>query len=275
MELRFGATVNCFYFHRFIGNVIHILNAGEVETMDIRKFGAYISKLRKDHDLTQSQLADLLNVTRQAVSKWEMGDSFPDISLLPNLSELFHITVDQLVNHGEPCRHESNIMIQIAKGRPEKVADMLHNQELPAQSVVNVAPMIKASTLDIISEGFGKHGIDIRHIVELAAYMNETGLTNLLKKASIEELDDSMLEKFIPFLDRESKDIIFSKIIDGELSSSLLAVMIPYLEMSNLYTLIDAAVLEGQLDADILKVLRSENHKKQMTIQKQGDGMIG
>ncbi|WP_374992218.1 helix-turn-helix transcriptional regulator [Paenibacillus sp. LHD-38] len=47
--------------------------------MDIKKFGAYISKLRKEHDLTQSKLAESLNVTRQAVSKWEMGDSFPDI----------------------------------------------------------------------------------------------------------------------------------------------------------------------------------------------------
>lgn len=48
---------------------------------DIRAFGAYIARLRKNMDLTQLKLSDRLNVTRQAVSKWEMGDSFHDIVL--------------------------------------------------------------------------------------------------------------------------------------------------------------------------------------------------
>lgn len=122
--------------------------------MDTRKFGAYISKLRKEKDLTQSQLADLLNVTRQAVSKWEMGDSFPDIALLPHLADIFHVTVDQILNYGEPSREENRMMHHILKGMPEKVAEMLENQELRADSVVHVAPLLKASTLGVISEGF-------------------------------------------------------------------------------------------------------------------------
>ena len=79
--------------------------------MDMRKFGASISKLRKEHDLTQSQLADRLNVTRQAVSKWEMGDSFPDISLLPRLAVTFNVTVDRLIHYGLPCSDDSPFMI--------------------------------------------------------------------------------------------------------------------------------------------------------------------
>ena len=46
---------------------------------DIKKFGAYTSKLRKKADMTQSELAERLNLTRQAISKYECGDSFPDI----------------------------------------------------------------------------------------------------------------------------------------------------------------------------------------------------
>jgi transcriptional regulator with XRE-family HTH domain len=49
---------------------------------DVRKFGAYLAWLRKSKDMTQSELSDILNVTRQAVSKYEKGDSFPDISIL-------------------------------------------------------------------------------------------------------------------------------------------------------------------------------------------------
>ena len=66
-------------------------SGGEV-VFEIKKFGAFISRLRKERDYTQSELADLLNVTRQSVSKWELGDSFPDISLLTKLSEIFCVS---------------------------------------------------------------------------------------------------------------------------------------------------------------------------------------
>lgn len=227
--------------------------------MDIQKFGAYISKLRKQHDLTQSELADMLNVTRQAVSKWEMGDSFPDISLLPHLSSVFHVSIDQMINYGQPCRNENKMMMQIVAGAPEKVAEMLENNELSVDSVVQIAPVLKASTLGTIAEGLAKHGIHIHHVVELATYLNETDLTHLLKTASFENFDETMLKKFVPFLDDESKGLLFTKIINNELNRSLLEPLIRYLDLSKYASLIEAAVLEGELDADILKLLRKEN----------------
>jgi len=71
-----------------------------VEYMNIVKFGAYISRLRKERDMPQSKLADMLNVTRQAVSKWERGEGFPDISILCSIAETFGKTVDELLNAG-------------------------------------------------------------------------------------------------------------------------------------------------------------------------------
>lgn len=224
--------------------------------MDIRKFGAYISKLRKSKDFTQSQLADLLNVTRQAISKWEMGDSFPDISLLPPLSEVFGVSVDQILNYGELSKNENRILLEVSKGTPEKVADMLQNGELQVGSIVNVAPILKASTLDIITKGLERHGIEINYIVELATFMNEEGLSNLLKLASLEKLDEEMLARFIPFLNKESKKMIFSKIIDGELSACLLLTMSPYLDPS-LFCQVESAVLDGRLDMEIFDKIRN------------------
>ncbi|MET3697744.1 DNA-binding XRE family transcriptional regulator [Bacillus oleivorans] len=55
-----------------------------------------ISKFRKQNGLTQEQLANRLGVTSQAVSKWENEQSCPDISLLPALSDLFRISLDEL-----------------------------------------------------------------------------------------------------------------------------------------------------------------------------------
>ena len=60
-------------------------------------FGEKISELRKKKGLTQEALAGELNVTSQAVSKWERGESMPDISLLPKLAEVLDISIDSLL----------------------------------------------------------------------------------------------------------------------------------------------------------------------------------
>ena len=56
-----------------------------------------IKQLRKEKGLTQSQLADELGVTDKAVSKWEVGEANPDISLLVKIAEVFNVTVDYLL----------------------------------------------------------------------------------------------------------------------------------------------------------------------------------
>lgn len=56
-----------------------------------------IAELRKNINMTQQEIADRLNVSFQSVSKWEIGSSMPDIALLPELAELFHVTADQLL----------------------------------------------------------------------------------------------------------------------------------------------------------------------------------
>lgn len=61
------------------------------------KFGQFIKEQRKKKSLTQRQLAKRLNISDKAVSKWEVGDSYPDISLLIPLANIFNVTVDELL----------------------------------------------------------------------------------------------------------------------------------------------------------------------------------
>ena len=65
--------------------------------MEKEKTGQLISELRKEKGLTQKQLADALNVTDKAVSKWERGLSFPDISMLEPLSDLLGVTIMEIL----------------------------------------------------------------------------------------------------------------------------------------------------------------------------------
>ena len=79
--------------------------------MDNIKTGALIRRLRKEHNMTQLQLAQKLNISDKAVSKWERGLGSPDVSLLSELSEIF-------------CVDISNILSGELKKSDPKTADM-------------------------------------------------------------------------------------------------------------------------------------------------------
>ena len=63
------------------------------------KIGEKIRAKRREHNLTQEELANMLYVSKAAVSKWENEESFPDITMLPQIAQLFHVTMDELFNY--------------------------------------------------------------------------------------------------------------------------------------------------------------------------------
>lgn len=69
-------------------------------------FNEKLKKLRKEEGLTQEQLAEKLNVSRQAITKWETGEGVPDIENIKQISNLFNVTIDELL------KEEKNINIE-------------------------------------------------------------------------------------------------------------------------------------------------------------------
>lgn len=65
--------------------------------MDELKVGARIAELRNINTMTQLELAERLGVTDRAVSKWETGGGYPDITLLPQIADIFHVSIDYLL----------------------------------------------------------------------------------------------------------------------------------------------------------------------------------
>ena len=70
------------------------------------KLGNRLAELRKEHHLSQEELAEKLNVSRQAISKWECGESSPDTDNLIELSKIYNISLDELVGNA-PAKEES------------------------------------------------------------------------------------------------------------------------------------------------------------------------
>lgn len=90
--------------------------------------GKRIARLRKDKGLKQEALAEMLGVSGQAVSKWENGQTCPDISLLPQLAQILGVTVDELLS-----------------GKQEKVSAV---QILPEDQRKSIKDMMLRITVD-------------------------------------------------------------------------------------------------------------------------------
>ncbi len=227
-----------------------IVNQGESTMFDTIKFGKALSTLRKNADMTQNEVADKLNLSRQAISKYERGESFPDISVLVMIAELFNVTLEQIIDYGEPTRGESSILKNVAKGNVDIATGDISD-------VINLAPLLKPSILTKISRQFEKNGIDITDLIILAEYLSDESVENLIENATFDEISDELLEKFVPLLNHDSKEIIFQKILDGEIDWHFIKVLLPYADY--IITQIEAAVVAGALPRETLDILNSYN----------------
>ncbi|WP_017415089.1 DUF5680 domain-containing protein [Clostridium tunisiense] len=68
-------------------------------------FQEQLQTLRKARGLSQEKLAEIIGISRQAVAKWEVGQSYPDIARLISISDFFNVSIDKLVNDYEENSH--------------------------------------------------------------------------------------------------------------------------------------------------------------------------
>ena len=196
-----------------------------------RKFGGHLSALRKKADMTQAELAERLNLTRQAVSRYETGEGMPDVSILILIADIFGVTVDSLVRAGE-----------LTGGAVE--------------DMIELAPYLRPSTLDRIAAAFADGGIDISHIVTLAEYLNDESVAGLLAHASFDDLTPELLERFLPMLDAGAKHTLLQRVIDGEMDWHFLELLLPY-SGYGLLSLVEAGIMEGAFPTEALDMLRA------------------
>lgn len=89
--------------------------------MDPRVTGAFIAECRKEKNITQKELGELLHVTDRAVSKWETGRAFPNVTLLESLGEALGVSVNELLAGKritpEEYRKEADEMLLASLGK--------------------------------------------------------------------------------------------------------------------------------------------------------------
>lgn len=232
----------------------------ELSMFDADLFCANLSILRRNADMTQSELADRLNLTRQAVSRYEKGDSFPDISILVKIAEIFGITIDELIGAGSPTEGEQELLKSAALGRD------LRTCHCNVQELENIAPFLKPSVLDRAVQGFAAQGIDISNFVSLFSYMSDKGFWELLSTTDFKQIDEALLEKMLPFLNFSAKLSIFDKIIHGEIDWHFLSVLLQHVRISD--AILETAVIDGVLDEGVLTLLRDFHEERYKNMKK-------
>lgn len=95
----------------------HQRNVAEVLIMDKQKTGNLIKEARVKKNYTQAELGDLLGVSNKAVSRWENGDSFPDVGILENLAAVLDVRIQDVITGDIGIQDESVVteVVRVAK----------------------------------------------------------------------------------------------------------------------------------------------------------------
>lgn len=113
--------------------------------MDNLKVGNFIKSLRKEKNMTQKELAKKIGLTDKAISKWERGLSFPDITILNSLAEIFDVDVSEILNGEKGTNKISNEDIEEKiKEAVEKVTLKKEKKEKRIRLFKNISGIISS-----------------------------------------------------------------------------------------------------------------------------------
>ena len=115
--------------------------------MDQKKIGLFLRKLRNEKNLSQEQLAEEFGVTSRSISRWENGNTMPDISIIIELADFYDVDIREII-HGE---RKSENMDKELKDTLVTVADYTNNENGKImQSAINMA-IITSVLFEIIT----------------------------------------------------------------------------------------------------------------------------
>ena len=181
-----------------------------------RAVGRRIASLRQEHSLTQQQLAAMLRVSHQAVSKWESGQALPDIQTMLELTQFFGVTVEQLLNGiAEPERATE------AEERCAEVQQSVDAGEAPGeekhmniQQLLQMTPFMSKEGVEEIAMKL-EGGVTAMQLARLAPFVRPECVEALLAKYQ-PQMNWDALRRLAPFMSRESVDKLARSIASGE-----------------------------------------------------------
>ena len=180
---------------------------------DMRKIGKRISELRRSKNITQTALADMMGISFQAVSNWERGESMPDISKLGDLSQIFGVSIDEILCNPRAAK----IVEEISAG--EKPDDMTAEElaetapiMTPAQAQENIEENLDKITLAQLAElKCVDNGCSVAEIAAVAPFMDEKAVGKIAFEMSDSKWTVADFALLCPFMDEDNIEKILSE----------------------------------------------------------------
>jgi transcriptional regulator with XRE-family HTH domain len=236
--------------------------------LDPRKTGAYISRLRREKDWTQLALAEKLHITPQAVSRWETGDSFPDIELLAEMSRLFGVSIDALL-YGAPAQPRplggraaaDEVLEQLAQGRPEQAAHLAAEDPEGVEALIDAGPLVRPSQMRKVVENMSGYRFTPEQVIELAAFVDGDLLDSLVNDLDPSQWDLQFLSEIAPYSSSATLDRMVAQVpLDG-VTAAQVADLAPFLSVQGLERLLSRlppGTLNKALLHELAAYLRAE-----------------
>ncbi|MCQ2471463.1 MAG: helix-turn-helix domain-containing protein [Clostridia bacterium] len=166
--------------------------------MEKQTMGAFISALRKAKGITQKELAEMLNVSDKAVSRWECDQTAPDIMLIPLIADIFGVTADELIRGGR-IKNEQTTDTQKSSKRLETILESKF-ASYKTKSVIPIAIVLVGIIIGIVSIllcDYREIAIGISLVLFVAAVTCQIiFLLNFKNSISTSDLNDEIISSF-------------------------------------------------------------------------------
>lgn len=193
---------------------------------DMQKIGKKIVSFRKQKNMTQMELADRLGISFQAVSNWERGNSMPDISKLPELADIFEVSLDELL--GE----KSSLVEAAVEG---KLEECMKDGDATEEEIKNVLPILKPKQIQNMAAN-----ADAQSIHAFLPFLDEDDVAELAREA---KENGQQFTMYLPFMDDE---VIAEWAREDWKNGKNIAMYLPFMDEDDVADMAKEALQQGR-----------------------------
>ena len=193
---------------------------------DMQKIGKTIVSLRKSKNMTQMELADKLGISFQAVSNWERGNSMPDISKLPELAEIFGVSLDELLG-------EKSSLVEAAV--EDRLEECVKSGEVAEEEIQNVLPILKPKQIQNMAAN-----ADAQTLQTFLPFLDEDDVAELAREA---KENGQQFTMYLPFMDDE---VIAEWAREDRKNGRNIAMYLPFMDEDDVADMAKEALQQGR-----------------------------
>ena len=182
-----------------------------MKALNVIKVGEFLKESRKSKRLTQSDVANRLGISAQAISKWERGENLPDVTFFPDISKIYNVSIEEILNAGED-------KVNSAKSGREGALERVDETEDFRSQVSKIQQLMDNGLFKSILARF-KELDDIQYLdvpLDFLAFLNATQKSELIEVLLDIQQYEIVLEDILPYTSSVHRMNIFRKILEKQ-----------------------------------------------------------